>query len=42
MKPRDDGGVVDSTLNVYGVKSLKVAGECSVGFPYSPLTTSIS
>ncbi|THH31707.1 hypothetical protein EUX98_g2453 [Antrodiella citrinella] len=25
MMPRDDGGVVDSHLNVYGVKSLKVA-----------------
>jgi alcohol oxidase len=25
MKPRDQGGVVDSRLNVYGVKNLKVA-----------------
>ncbi|KAL4080219.1 GMC oxidoreductase-domain-containing protein [Scleroderma yunnanense] len=25
MKPRDQGGVVDARLNVYGVKSLKVA-----------------
>ncbi|KAI0066445.1 alcohol oxidase-like protein [Artomyces pyxidatus] len=25
MKPREDGGVVDSALNVYGVKGLKVA-----------------
>ncbi|KAF4563892.1 hypothetical protein EYR36_003136 [Pleurotus pulmonarius] len=25
MKPRQDGGVVDSRLNVYGVKNLKVA-----------------
>jgi len=25
MKPRDRGGVVDSRLNVYGVKGLKVA-----------------
>lgn len=26
MKPREQGGVVDSALNVYGVKGLKVAG----------------
>jgi hypothetical protein len=26
MKPRDQGGVVDSRLNVYGVQNLKVAG----------------
>jgi len=26
MKPRDQGGVVDERLNVYGVKNLKVAG----------------
>lgn len=25
MKPREKGGVVDSHLNVYGVKNLKVA-----------------
>ncbi|KAI0066446.1 alcohol oxidase-like protein [Artomyces pyxidatus] len=25
MKPREDGGVVDSSLNVYGVKGLKIA-----------------
>ena len=25
MKPRDQGGVVDSRLNVYGVQHLKVA-----------------
>jgi alcohol oxidase len=25
MKPRDQGGVVDPQLNVYGVKNLKVA-----------------
>jgi hypothetical protein len=27
MKPRDQGGVVDERLNVYGIKSLKVAGK---------------
>lgn len=26
MKPHEQGGVVDSRLNVYGVKDLKVAG----------------
>jgi hypothetical protein len=26
MKPRDQGGVVDERLNVYGVKGLKIAG----------------
>ena len=26
MKPREDGGVVDPKLNVYGVEGLKVAG----------------
>lgn len=25
MKPREEGGVVDSRLNVYGVEGLKVA-----------------
>jgi alcohol oxidase len=25
MKPREQGGVVDNKLNVYGVKNLKVA-----------------
>jgi len=28
MKPRDQGGVVDERLNVYGVENLKVAGIC--------------
>ena len=28
MKARDKGGVVDERLNVYGVKGLKIAGEC--------------
>lgn len=28
MRPREKGGVVDSSLNVYGVKGLKVAGKC--------------
>lgn len=27
MKPRVQGGVVDSRLNVYGVTNLKVAGK---------------
>lgn len=27
MKPRERGGVVDSRLNVYGLKGLKVAGK---------------
>jgi hypothetical protein len=27
MKPREQKGVVDHRLNVYGVQSLKVAGE---------------
>jgi alcohol oxidase len=26
MKPRDQGGVVDSKLNVYGLQGVKVAG----------------
>lgn len=26
MKPRDQGGVVDARLNVYGVSRLKIAG----------------
>jgi alcohol oxidase len=26
MKRRDEGGVVDEHLNVYGIKGLKVAG----------------
>ena len=30
MKKREDGGVVDSRLNVYGVEGLKIAGACSV------------
>ena len=27
MRPREQGGVVDGNLNVYGVQGLKVAGE---------------
>ncbi len=27
MKPREQGGVVDSSLNVYGVEGLKVCGK---------------
>ena len=30
MKPREQGGVLDPRLNVYGTQSLKVAGICSV------------
>ena len=26
MKPREQGGVVDANLNVYGVEGLKVCG----------------
>jgi alcohol oxidase len=26
MKPREEGGVVDARLNVYGTQNLKVAG----------------
>ena len=26
MKPREQGGVVDERLNVYGVQNLKIAG----------------
>jgi alcohol oxidase len=29
MKPREEGGVVNSRLNVYGVEGLKVAGAYS-------------
>ena len=29
MKPREQGGVLDSKLNVYGVEGLKVA-DCSI------------
>ena len=27
MKPREQGGVVDDRLNVYGVQGLKIAGK---------------
>jgi GMC oxidoreductase len=30
MKPRQQGGVVDPRLNVYGTQNLKVAGKFSV------------
>lgn len=35
MKPRDQGGVVDARLNVYGVEGLKVAGvyQCNINSP---------
>jgi alcohol oxidase len=42
MKPREQGGVVDDHLNVYGVEGLKVAGTCclrieSTHFTYETL-----
>ena len=30
MKRRDQGGVVDERLNVYGIKGLKVAGSSGI------------
>jgi hypothetical protein len=30
MKPREQGGVVDARLNVYGTENLKVAGMFSI------------
>lgn len=30
MKPREDNGVVDKELNVYGVENLKVAGKSNL------------
>lgn len=30
MMPREDGGVVDKDLNVYGVANLKVAGKLNL------------
>ena len=27
MKPKEEGGVVDSHLNVYGIQNLKIAGQ---------------
>lgn len=30
MKPRDQGGVVDPRLNVYGTQNLKVAGKYTI------------
>ena len=32
MKPREQGGVVDARLNVYGVQNLKVAGNYILPF----------
>ena len=29
MKPKEEGGVVDSRLNVYGVQNLKITGQFS-------------
>ena len=33
MKPKEEGGVVDSRLNVYGVQNLKIAGQFSRDSP---------
>lgn len=30
MMPKEEGGVVDKRLNVYGTKGLKIAGESSM------------
>lgn len=38
MKPRKEGGVVDSKLNVYGVKGLKVADVSSIFSLYLPVS----
>lgn len=32
MRPREQGGVVDARLNVYGIQSLKVVGTFSLSF----------
>jgi alcohol oxidase len=40
MKPREQNGVVDSKLNVYGTQNLKVAGK-SLVFPRSLSTPTI-
>ena len=40
MKPREEGGVVDSKLNVYGVDGLKVAGACGIGCIVYPMSDS--
>lgn len=32
MKPREEGGVLDYRLNVYGVKGLKVAGRSVIDY----------
>ena len=32
MKPREQGGVVDERLNVYGVQNLKIAGNYPTTF----------
>lgn len=37
MMPRERGGVVDSRLNVYGVKGLKVAGMLTISIRRSIL-----
>ena len=35
MKQRDQGGVVDASLNVYGISNLKVAGTLLLALSYS-------
>lgn len=41
MKSREQGGVVDSRLNVYGVDGLKIAGTLHSGsYCFKPLTGS--
>ena len=35
MKPREQGGVVDERLNVYGVQNLKIAGNFLTTFSIS-------
>jgi alcohol oxidase len=39
MKPREQNGVVNSKLNVYGTQNLKVAGKSF--FPPLPTSTTI-